>query len=456
MSQTNQNIIQRFRNSARDNKFQIVLRIFSIVPLIFLLSLVFAKPVTSPFVDDWTLIPWLLNEKKLDFDSIFSLINGHQYAVMKLFLWGYGNIIGVHLFPILLLGIVATFLSMIGALNLLPYSMKMNFSSLVIGSYFVLTLFSFRQMQNIFMIICIPWVLSLLMIVRFANLMRQTISNLSLNKMIAYAVVASFTSGLGLILCIYSILLFAILPMSLKSRLIRLTILAFSIFFSFILPQLDWVIKTPSQPTSSPIEVLKIFLGAPIESGKFIAVLIAQPQIPWNLSYMNFGVVLGSGILVVAIIFSIKQITGSGFRQFIQSNPLLLIGFMYVAILYSSRFRALGAIGALEPRYTTGSIILLIGTLLLIVNQIDYKSKLLTVCLLFSLFGVINSGSSGLNYYLDRFHQQESIKTCLGDSSNLQEEEECFRSIFSLSLGVDEESLRRYVEIFFKERNRPL
>jgi hypothetical protein len=294
------------------------------------------------------------------------------------------------------------------------------------------------------------------MIVRFANLMRQTISNLSLNKMIAYAVVASFTSGLGLILCIYSILLFAILPMSLKSRLIRLMILAFSIFFSFILPQLDWVIKTPSQPTSSPIEVLKIFLGAPIESGKFIAVLIAQPQIPWNLSYMNFGVVLGSGILVVAIIFSIKQITGSGFRQFIQSNPLLLIGFMYVAILYSSRFRALGAIGALEPRYTTGSIILLIGTLLLIVNQIDYKSKLLTVCLLFSLFGVINSGSSGLNYYLDRFHQQESIKTCLGDSSNLQEEEECFRSIFSLSLGVDEESLRRYVEIFFKERNRPL
>lgn len=435
----------------RRDPLKCVFLLISLIPLTFILFNVSNKPVVLPFVDDWILVPWLLNDIEVSYENTFSLINGHQYALMKMLLLTYGNLFGVNLFPILLFGIFIAYLAMLGTLTLMPRDIKLDVYSLILGTYIILCVFSFRQFQNIFMIICIPWIISLFFIVRFANNMRTLNSNSSLNRMLAYAVIACFTSGLGMILGLYALLVFAILPTHFWSKLTRVSVMLITIFVTFVLPQLDWLMKTPSPQSNSPVEMILSVFELPLESFRFVTTLIAQPQIPWRYSYLDFSVFAGAAIFLVAVISSAIQIHNEGARKFILSNPFLLIGSLFIAILFVTRFRALGALGALEPRYTTGSIVLLIGVLFQILSTVEYKNKILAICLCISLFGILLSNSSGLNYYFDRYAQQNDIIQCFEEDKWKISSGDCYDKIASLSLGVEPTKLIDYIGTFLAE-----
>ena len=102
----------------------------------------------------------------------------------------------------------------------------------------------------------------------------------------------------------------------------------------------------------------------------------------------------------------------------------------------------------MEPRYTTGSIVLLIGILLQLLSTIDYKNKLLAIGLVISLYGILISNSSGLNYYLDRYAQQADIKKCLAENNWNISSGVCYNKVAASSIGVEPIKLVAYIKSF--------
>lgn len=59
---------------------------------------IFRYPNHVPMVDDWYLIPWTTPGASLNLNSMFSLLQGHQYFLGKLYAYSTGVLLGGNLF----------------------------------------------------------------------------------------------------------------------------------------------------------------------------------------------------------------------------------------------------------------------------------------------------------------------------------------------------------------------
>lgn len=398
---------------------------FHCVITVTLLKFMAENPIHTPFVDDWFLIPWGSKEATYDWAHFWQLLNGHQHNLMKAYTYLLGIYLDLNLFSSAVIGTV------IGSLGyfLLSYSQisKLKLTSL----QFIMTMLGLslasltnRQLQNYFMIICFPWMMAILFIGLYFFLKSKTEITRE-KKILLYPLLllSPMTNALGLIVPLSQIIesgfkIFFKRTESIKNNAFHFGFSVFSIFLSFIYPVISSTVERPHNYTNGT-DSLKSFFEQPFESIQFLLVAIGQPFVLWLSTAVPEGTIVGIIILLVLIAAFFTKDRKNIFSSMITNEYSIIAGAIFLGIFFLARFKGLGPAGATEPRYTTASLVFLIGVLALFIRYFCYKNLGALIVLSCGIFIYAKGDPIGKGYYSTRLQQSKEILECFSKDPNL-------------------------------------
>jgi hypothetical protein len=426
--------------------FKIALIISSLVSLPIFYKIT-RDPILYPFVDDWVLAPWLLGNEEVSLNALIQLVNGHQHSLIKFLLFIHGYLFGSSLQVIaILVTLLATVtFAQLAFLTLGGIPFK-NWLYLIVSTFSVTSiLFTPRQFQNFFLIICAPWIMSLFFITTYFVCAGVANNKLCKSISIACLALAPFSNGLGLALPIF-VLLKSFLSFVYRDRvnlqLSKITVCLVTISISQILPRLESLFPTQGSEVPGVIEESQYVFGNSIEAAKFVFVSFSNPLVPWSPMFLNFAIGIGLGIAIFIMVFY-KASRESAIKWFFEDNQILTLGILFSLSLLISRFSALNVIGAIEPRYTTGSILIIAGTLRLFLKSKLMHETLIFLILIGSLVVYLVGLKTGFGYYTYRHQQSVQIQNCFLEQPRVEPSaaDDCIDLIFENSLGISREDL---------------
>ncbi len=361
-----------------------------LVATLFLILLNLTYPVYVPFVDDWLLINWITGEEPVNVLSSFELVNGHQIFIPKMLMALITTNLSLTLPAIsilfILIGSLAYYLISLPLID----GFQKNRKTLLLLPFLFLNL---RQLQNYSMPICFQWMVSILAIAIFyysyLYIGRRKLARSFLGLSI---VAAPFTSGFGLVVTI-SFFIYMVFDAitgirRLKSfdKLIFISLNVFSVYAAYFLPS-NSASESSNESPLSPSDLPKIL--------SFIPALAGQMFVP-NIEIFEFKIFLISASLLgtLLILFAFKQIREFLYRTDSSGNlqPLVylsILGLSAIGLISVSRGLNSNISSSLEPRYSTGVILLVVP---FIINLLNSKARIsllrvpLHIVLIFSLF----------------------------------------------------------------------
>jgi hypothetical protein len=215
-----------------------------------------------------------------------------------------------------------------------------------------------------------------------------------------------------------------------------------SIFLSQIVPRIALLFPSPTSDSPDLESEIKFVLENPIQALKFIFVSFSNPVVPWSTDFLNLSI--GVGFFIGVLILVIFMMSNTSLANWLfEENQMLTIGVLFSLSLLLSRFSALGVIGAIEPRYTTGSILVIAGAIRLML-QFKISQRFLVSLLLIGSILVYEIGfRTGFNYYNYRHQQSVQIQNCFIEYPRMKagDAERCLDLILQSSLGISKENL---------------
>ncbi len=427
-----------------DLKLALVVSSLSSLPLLYQIT---RNPILYPFVDDWVLAPWLLGNVDMTANSLLQMVNGHQHFLIKLMLYFHGAIFGTSLEVISILVVLLSILTFAQltflTLNRILFEGKVTLMAASLGV--TLILFTPRQFQNFFLIICAPWIISLFLISTFLYANSQRDMKYRKPIMLICLGLAPFSNGLGLALSMYVIAKSTSFLFQKRSSRFEIVLMIFSsasIFLSQIVPRIALLFPSPTSDSPDLESEIKFVLENPIQALKFIFVSFSNPVVPWSTDFLNLSI--GVGFFIGVLILVIFMMSNTSLANWLfEENQMLTIGVLFSLSLLLSRFSALGVIGAIEPRYTTGSILVIAGAIRLML-QFKISQRFLVSLLLIGSILVYEIGfRTGFNYYNYRHQQSVQIQNCFIEYPRMKagDAERCLDLILQSSLGISKENL---------------
>lgn len=397
---------------------------FHCIITVTLLQFMAANPIHAPFVDDWFLIPWGSKEAVYDWAHFWQLLNGHQHNLMKAYTYFLGTYLDLNLFNSAVIGTIIGSLgyfllsySQIRKLKLTPLQFIMTMLGLSLASL------TNRQLQNYFMLICFPWMMAILFIGLYFFLKSKPETTRE-KKILLYPLLllSPMTNALGLIVPLSQIIEsgFKIISQkkeSIKSYITHIGVSFFSIFLSFIYPVISSTVEKPHNYTSGT-DSLKSFFEQPFESLQFLLVAIGQPFVLWLSTAVPEGTIVGIVILLVLIVAFFTRDKNNIFKSIMNNEYSIIAGAIFLGIFFLARFKGLGPAGATEPRYTTASLVFLIGVFALFIRYFPYKTLAALIVFSCGLFIYTKGDPIGKGYYNTRLQQSKEILDCFSKEPN--------------------------------------
>lgn len=411
-------------------------------------------------VDDWLLVNNIYDFNILDFNENLTLINGHQHLFVRIYLFLFDTFFGFSFSKSAVVAVIlfslGSFLLIFSSLNNMHVS-KLNYF-LVFSGLSLLGL-TFRQGQNFFLLICFPWCLSFFLIGLYSFMYSTKIKGNVIVRGIIL-IIAPMSNGLGLVVPAAVILkMFYNFFFKLKVNLFLITgsILSFiSIFISYIYPSV-YLSYSDQDSSFNVISNIQKLYESPISSLKFAFVSISQPYLTWNSDQIDKGIFITVFLL---FLFSWTLKDRISFRKnFFDGSNYLIYGFLYLLILLVMRSQILGVSGALEPRFTTSTLLFLIPFLAFIFSNLKKLWSTLSAIVIFlSSLYAFNLGSKiGEEYYFFRYNQYLEMRTCffndLQSGSNFNLSSDCLSLFENQAWGVNETELKISLRDLYLNRN---
>lgn len=386
-----------------------------------ILKLFISKPIDVPFVDDWILIPWATGQVDYTWNNFWQMMNGHQHNLMKLYTILFANVFSLNLplSSVVQLFIGSTGFFLIGWSQIKDIQMS-TWQKVVSMAGLSLIGLTWRQMQNFFMLICLPWMLAILLIGLYLYL--KNTESKKKNLLLSIVIFLSpMTFALGLIVPLSQIVESGVNTLKNKFKVAKMDLYfgllsLFSIFISFAYPTFTGNVISQNH---SPLVGNSMFsiLESPIDFPKFIFLAVGQPFVVWFSTAADLGMFIGALILVTAFgcIFFFRRKS----EFILQNKTSLLAGGIFLFMFYAARYKLVGVIGAIEPRYSTASIVFLIGALVTFLNLIPRKTIVAVAILLIGGFVHWRGFVVGESYYDTRLQQSKDVKECFAKNEDL-------------------------------------
>ncbi|MBL7555563.1 MAG: hypothetical protein JNM24_07050 [Bdellovibrionaceae bacterium] len=405
----------------KNNRALIISLIIHVLVSLCILNLFFTKPIAVPFVDDWILMPWATGQVDYTWNNFWQMMNGHQHNLMKLYtiLMAQWFSLSLPLSSIIQLAIGSAGFFIISWSQIKDVDIP-DWAKIATMAGFSFIGLSWRQMQNFFMLICLPWMLAILFIGCYFYIKNRNGKNKTwLLSLIILLSPMSFALGLIVPLSQIAESAFNFARNRFKFQKIDIyfgTLSLFSIFLSFGYPTLTGNVIAQNHSPLAGNSVFSIF-EYPLDFPKFILLAIGQPFVVWFSTAADLGIAIGAviAVLLSGVVFYYRKNTDFIF----QNKTSLLAGSIFLLMFYAARYKLVGVAGAIEPRYSTASLVFLIGALATILKLMSRKTVFSLVILIIGGFVQWRGLLVGESYYDTRYRQGIEIQECFKNNGQL-------------------------------------
>ena len=393
------------------------------IPIVFLVPfiLIVFKPILFPFADDWLIVGWASGDGSLKISDLLQTVNGHQVVTSKLLLYSLGNI---NSFNIQLASLASYILGSFG-ITLLVYSQlqqlgkKNSFlvtlTCLIIGS-------NYKQMQNYFMPICNGWMLAIFFIGIYYFLKQLQTTRFRSLLISGCIILAPLSIGLGVILPIIQSIENLYIFLGKKKKKISFamvsTSFASAISFAIIVLYKRYGVQDVSGSTQG-LELSDLIkpLLHPIDALKFVLTLIGSVFVPSSRFEPGLPIIAGTVFSMLVIYYVTRNYKHLDLSDYLLNRSCLLGGLIYASFLYLFRYTDAnnGLIGIAAPRYVTGTIILILSGIVLIVKLSSSTTQIKSIFIVISICILISGTKTGLEWHSVRFSQSQILMRCIED-----------------------------------------
>jgi hypothetical protein len=202
-----------------------------------------------------------------------------------------------------------------------------------------------------------------------------------------------------------------------REKLIAAAVAIFALFVAMVLPKF---VDGENHGSVSLSSGLRYVISHPFHTLQALLASMGQPFAPWmSENSLRVGVAYGTVIAVVLLLLLIEAVRSGGLRKLVSdldSNPLLWIGIIFIFTLVVGRLGSLGPVGVIEPRYTTGSLLVWLGTLAYLWQSSKaqrFRYWVAALCLCSGVWVNWSVGRYGLDYLRYQSAQSEKFVGCL-------------------------------------------
>lgn len=454
MSMKNNSILKK-------NKF---IYTFALILPLLPLYLVFYKPVLFPFADDWLIIEWSFHEKNLVNMHSIQLVNGHQIFLSKALMYLIGYISPGNIQLISLISIIMGFTGMFFLVQSQIIYLGDKSRLLFIISILLITA-NYKQMQNLFMPICNGWMMAIFFIGIYYWLKQKKDSILKKYLISLTVLLAPLTIGLGIILPIielveitYKVFKCKKYMVSVKNDFFTILVSVLSIIFFLAIPLFKMSDVSGFNADKNIGNFLNIIKN-PIGSLMYLLTLIGNIFVPASRFEPILPIIAGSLFTIISSVILLKNRSKIRVEDILLNKNCTLGGLMFISILFLFRYSGnpsdIEAVAA--PRYVTGSLIFIVGILVLI-QKVGNNKKFITLFLLVTSSLTLVSGfKTGLEWHSTRYKQSQILIECSEAKDSLAtkfvEGQPCFTLAYENSMSPSKDYFKSKLGKFIEMKN---
>jgi hypothetical protein len=192
-----------------------------------------------------------------------------------------------------------------------------------------------------------------------------------------------------------------------------------SICFSFIYPVLSHG-QALKNNYDSAFSIIELIQRQFVPAVKFLFAAMGQPFVMWSPVSVGSAAILGilSTLLLFGVIYSDK--TGKRWEDFIMNKTSSMVGLVYVLLFFLARFKGLGPEGSIEPRYTTASLVFLVGVAISILYPEKTRNYVVALIFLCGIYLHWKGTPIGRGYYETRYAQTVTIEKCFQEKVKME------------------------------------
>jgi hypothetical protein len=399
-------------------RFQILITLAVIIHMI-------SSPVKVPFVDDWLLIPWGTGQAPKDWAHFWQMVNGHQHNLIKIYVIFLGKFLALNLVTSAVLGTClgsfGYFLMLWSQVKNLTLSRRQFYLSFAGLS---LVLMTWRQMQNFFMIICLPWMMAVFVIGVWLWFKNSKYAGLEKWRWLSifWILISPMTNALGLVVplseCVeVTIRLWTDRKLGLRPLVLNVSlglISLYSVYLSFLYPVWSPSVAKPLAFTTGQ-GLMPFLLENVWDSLCFVLLAAGQPFVFRSPRSMVSGEVIGALLIILALAaLSLRRNRGL-IKETLMNKSTLIAGFIFLGIFLAARIRELGVLGAIEPRYTSASVVFSVGVFVLLLKAFPNWKWLPAALLGIGIWCNLEGYKVGNEIYRARSAQARDIVNCFKD-----------------------------------------
>ena len=405
-------------------RFKFALR-FQIFITLLVIGHMLSNPVKVPFVDDWLLIPWGTGQAPKDWAHLWQMVNGHQHNLIKIYIMFLGKFLALNLVTSAVLGTClgscGYFLMLWSQLKSLELSRKQFYLSFAGLS---LVLMTWRQMQNFFMIICLPWMMAVFVIgvwIWFKNSKHSDVSKWRWLSLI-WILISPMTNALGLVVPLSEFVEVAFRTIADKKLGLRPLVLnlslgvmsLFSVYLSFLYPVWSPSVAKPLAFTTGQ-GLIPYLLENVGDAICFIGLAAGQPFVFRSQRSMLSGEFIGALLIILSVVALSLKRNRILLRDTLRNKNTLISGVIFLGIFLAARIRELGVLGAIEPRYTSASVVFSVGVFVVLLRAFPKWKWLPAILLCVGLWSNLEGFKVGNEIYRARSAQSRDIVNCFID-----------------------------------------
>jgi len=153
----------------------------------------------------------------------------------------------------------------------------------------------------------------------------------------------------------------------------------------------------------------------PIDALKFLMTLIGSVFVPASRFEPGLPIIAGIIFSMVVIYFVTRNYKRLNLSEFLLNRSCLMGGLVYAAFIYLFRYTNTNnaLIGIAAPRYVTGTIILVLSVVVLIVKLSSSTTQIKSIFIVISTCVLISGMKTGLEWHSARFSQSQIIMGCI-------------------------------------------
>jgi hypothetical protein len=357
----------------------------------------------------------------------------------------------------LLLGFIGIYLLIHSQLALL--GKRVNVLTVIV---FAIIGSNYKQMQNYFMPICNGWMLAMFFIgLYYFNKQRPPTRMRTLTLCIC-VLLAPLSIGIGMILPLAELIEFTYRISKKKKAakkkiensgilLASFSLASICIYFAYKLQPLKDISTIETQFQLSSVTNI---LSHPISAVEFVLSLTGSVFVPSSRFEPRLPTV--AGLLFVSTVIFLLTKSKKNFRKedLLLNQNCLVGGILYIMLLLGFRFSGSreDLITAAAPRYVTGSLILILGLVVLVVNQATSKKLINSFIAVLALCILVGGTKTGLEWHSKRYGQSQELSRCTKDEF-LVSSSSCYTLALTNSMTPTEEFFRGQLQKFLKESN---